>query len=131
MMKNKTQKNRGSTMVEVLVAFLLVSIILGALYQVVKFSSNMYLKAVDMTRQVEAFEEKMYKKNLNPQEIIKTDTVMDSMTLVVDTTRGAGKNGSGNILTAGAMNLGTIKKIQYEQVKEGNTGYKLRLFRYE
>lgn len=131
MMIKKAKRNRGSTMVEVLVAFLLVSIILGALYQVVKFSSNMYLKAVDMTRQVEAFEEEMYKKNLNPQEIIKTDTVMDSMTLVVDTTRGAGKNGNGNILTAGSMSLGSVKKIQYEQVKEGNTGYKLRLFRYE
>lgn len=130
-MKKKNMNNRGSTMVEVLVAFLLVTIILAALYQVIQFSSKMYLKSVDMKRQVEVFEAAMYKKPIDPSELVKNESAAVTGTLVLDTTEGAGASEAGNALSAGNMMVSNIKIVSYEEVNEGATGYKLNIFRFE
>ncbi len=128
--KGSELNNEGSTMIEVLIAFLLVSIILGALYQVVKFSSNMYMKSVDMKRQIQAFETEMYKKPIDSTKLDVTESGA-SLTLTLDRSRGAGKTGRGNVITAGNMALGTVNITMYEQLEDGTTGYRIRLFRYK
>lgn len=128
--KGSELNNEGSTMIEVLIAFLLVSIILGALYQVVKFSSNMYMKSVDMKRQIQAFETEMYKKPIDSTKLDVTESGT-SLTLTLDRSIGAGKTGRGNVITAGNMALGTVNITMYEQLEDGATGYRIRLFRYK
>lgn len=130
-MKKKKMNNKGSTMVEVLVAFLLVTIILAALYQVIQFSSRMYLKSVDMKRQMEAFEAAMYKKPIDPAELVTNESAAMTVTLVLDTTQGAGATETGNALSAGNMMVNNIKIVSYEEVNEGATGYKVNVFRFE
>lgn len=43
--------NKGMTMVEVLMGFAILSIILGGVITIIKFSSNMYFRSADMRRE--------------------------------------------------------------------------------
>lgn len=52
--------NAGSTMVEVLVAFVLLSIILVGLFQIMKLSSNMKMDAVDELKAQTRLQERYY-----------------------------------------------------------------------
>lgn len=51
MIKNLETDNKGMTMVEVLMGFLILSIILGGVVTLISFSSNMYFKSVDKNRE--------------------------------------------------------------------------------
>ena len=61
--------NKGSTMLEVLVSFVVLMIVLGALYSMMKFSSELRMRANDTERVTNEFERNIYKssnqENLN------------------------------------------------------------------
>ena len=63
-MKNNLKNNQGMTMVEVLMGFVLLTLMLGMLSQVIAFSSNLYRQSVSMKRAEENLEKNIYKKNL-------------------------------------------------------------------
>jgi len=56
----KRRANSGSTMVEVLVAFVVLAIILVSLFQVMKLASNMEMESVDSLKWQTSFQEKYY-----------------------------------------------------------------------
>lgn len=55
--------NSGMTMVEVLMGFLILSIILGAVITVISFSSNMYFRSADEKRKQTTLMEESYKSS--------------------------------------------------------------------
>ncbi len=63
----KTEKNfiakddRGMTIVEVMVGFVILTIIMAGVYQLIRFSSNMMYESKDMRNGQTAFEEELYK----------------------------------------------------------------------
>ena len=59
--REKMNKNSGSTMVETLVSFVVLFIVLAALYGIVSFSSELYMKSVDTTRLHQKFYQELYK----------------------------------------------------------------------
>ena len=63
-MKKNLKNNKGMTMVEVLMGFVLLTLMLGMLSQVIAFSSNLYRQSVSMKRAEENLEKNIYKKNL-------------------------------------------------------------------
>lgn len=63
-MKKKKTDNRGMTMVEVLMGFVLLSIMLGMLSQIISFSSSLYRQSVDIKRMEEYMEQYLYKKDI-------------------------------------------------------------------
>lgn len=73
----------GSTMVEVLVAFVVLSIILVGLFQVMKLSANMEMESVDSLKNQTALQEKYYTedssltRNLMDVNISVTETDAD------------------------------------------------------
>ena len=56
----KERADSGSTMVEVLVAFVVLAIILVGLFQVMRLSSNMEMESVDNLKKQTAMQEKYY-----------------------------------------------------------------------
>lgn len=56
----KERADSGSTMVEVLVAFVVLAIILVGLFQVMRLSSNMEMESVDSLKEQTAMQEKYY-----------------------------------------------------------------------
>lgn len=56
------QNNDGMTMVEVLMGFLILSIILGGVVTLITFSSNMYFKSIDARNEQTKLAEEAYKK---------------------------------------------------------------------
>lgn len=63
-LKNRTKKslnNRGMTMVETIVSFLVLIIVLAGLYSMVKFSSQLSMRAVDTGRLLQSFSGTLYK----------------------------------------------------------------------
>ena len=70
------QQNKGMTMVEVLIGFVILLLILGMLSGVIAFAHNMFLNAVDIKKSEENLEENAYKKtaaesgNLVAEDII-------------------------------------------------------------
>jgi len=66
-----TQK--GSTMVETLVSFLVLIMILASLYSIVLFSSNLFMKSVDMSRLNQKFYREIYKKDIDAAMIDKEE----------------------------------------------------------
>ena len=63
--------NRGMTMVEILVAFVILIFMLTAFYGIVKFSSNMLTEAVDNKERTQSYKECFYKEN--KEGLNKTD----------------------------------------------------------
>lgn len=57
----KINKNSGSTMVETLVSFVVLFVVLAALYGIVSFSSELYMKSVDTSRLYQKFYQEVYK----------------------------------------------------------------------
>lgn len=55
--------NSGMSLVEVTIGFVILTIIIGAVYQLISFSSNMYFESSDMRQEQAAFEEAIYKKD--------------------------------------------------------------------
>ena len=56
--------NRGMTMVEVLMGFVLLILILGMLSGSIAAANNIYFSAVDLQREGELVQQEVYKKNL-------------------------------------------------------------------
>lgn len=55
--------NRGTTMVETLVSFVVLMIVLAALYGMIRLSSNLRMRAVDTANIRTSFNAEIYKKN--------------------------------------------------------------------
>ena len=70
----KRINHKGSTMVETLVSFVVLFIVLAALYNIVVFSSELYLRSVDTSRLQQKFYREIYKKDdrLDTSFITKT-----------------------------------------------------------
>lgn len=64
MIISKVRDNRGSTMVEVLIAITLLLIVLSSLTHLIKFSSTMLMEAKDMTEDNQTLSSNMYKKDV-------------------------------------------------------------------
>lgn len=58
----KSGDNRGTTMVETLVSFVVLMIVLAALYGMIRLSSNLRMRAVDTANVRAAFNAEIYKK---------------------------------------------------------------------
>lgn len=71
---NRRLDNKGTTMVETLVSFVVLSIVLLALFKMVSFSSQLRMRAVDTASVQGEFNQEMY-KNLGTTLPDKTSTV--------------------------------------------------------
>ena len=63
MSKIMNSKQRGSTMVETLVSFVVLFLVLASLYGIVAFSSELYMRSVDTSRIRQKFYAEIYKKD--------------------------------------------------------------------
>ena len=63
--------NKGSTMMETIVSFVVLMIVLAALYSMVRFSSELRMRAVDSARIQSNFNEQLYRNDNNMQNIKK------------------------------------------------------------
>jgi hypothetical protein len=76
--------NEGSTMVETLVSFVVLSIVLVALFAMVKFSSNLRMRAVDTADVRNEFNLELYKTTPDP-DVVETYSYLgksqDDMTM--------------------------------------------------
>ncbi len=76
MKKNKNKnlimnkKNAGSTMIETLVSFTVLFAVLASLYAIVTFSSELYMRSVDISRLQQRFYREMYKKDSASNSLI-------------------------------------------------------------
>lgn len=68
--------NKGMTMVEVLVGFVILSLIMGGVFHMIRFGSNMLYEAVDIKHSQESFEEETYKTTPDAS-IIKLKTIKE------------------------------------------------------
>ena len=57
------RRNAGSTMVETLVSFVVLFAVLASLYGIVVFSSELYMRSIDISRQQQQFYREIYKKD--------------------------------------------------------------------
>ncbi len=62
--------NKGNTMFETLVAFVVLAIILAIVYQMIAFCGELRMKATDTDKALTEFNQNMYKKNI-PESIIE------------------------------------------------------------
>ena len=68
-LKKLIKNNSGSTMVETLVAFLVIMIVLAALYGMVRFSTNLRMRAVDTADVRNLFGQEIYKNTPDPSVV--------------------------------------------------------------
>ena len=61
----RIMNQKGSTMVETLASFVVLFIVLAALYGIVTFSTELYMRSVDMSRLQQRFFQEIYKKNID------------------------------------------------------------------
>ena len=62
----KKNKNKGSTMVETLVSFVVLFVVLAGLYGIVSFSSELYMRSVDTSRLHQKFYSEIYRFSFGP-----------------------------------------------------------------
>ncbi|MCR5214204.1 MAG: prepilin-type N-terminal cleavage/methylation domain-containing protein [Eubacterium sp.] len=82
-LSNKTasiiRNDKGNTMLETLVAFVVVMIVLAIIYNMLSFSNNMRLEAIDIRNAEEEFEAELYKKSPDTSKIsIKNYTLKEN-----------------------------------------------------
>ena len=65
----------GSTMVETLASFVVLFIVLAALYSIVVFSTQLYFRSVDLSRLNQKFFREIYKKDTDTSQIKKTEYI--------------------------------------------------------
>lgn len=79
------ENNGGSTMVETLVSFVVLVIVLAALYGMIRFSTNLKMRAIDTASVRESFNEEIYKtgnkKDVEVHEYIGEHSTDDSDTM--------------------------------------------------
>ena len=61
--KISEKRQKGSTMVETLVSFVVLFLVLASLYGIVAFSSELYMRSVDTSRLTQKFYKEIYKKD--------------------------------------------------------------------
>lgn len=76
---NIVSDNRGMTMAEILIAFVVLMVLLGSLSGLIAFSANMYNNSVDMRKGQAAFMEEMYKKGVPASARVKSFNAIGSM----------------------------------------------------
>ncbi len=62
-MRQVSKDNRGMTLVEVMMGFVILTIIMVGVYHMINFGSNMLYESIDMKKGQEQFEEELYKKS--------------------------------------------------------------------
>lgn len=60
-LKNIITQNAGSTMVETMVSFVVLAIVLAALYGMVRLATNLRMRAIDTAKVRESFNDEIYK----------------------------------------------------------------------
>jgi prepilin-type N-terminal cleavage/methylation domain-containing protein len=65
--------DRGMTMVEVLVGFVILTIIMAGVYHMIQFGSNMLYESTDMRKGQTQFEEALYKSTVDESLVEKKD----------------------------------------------------------
>lgn len=79
--KRRIIKNDGSTMIETIVAFAVLMIVLGLLYKMVVFSSDLRMKASDTANVRSSFNEQLYKKEYDDSGS-RIDGAMENVKIV-------------------------------------------------
>lgn len=127
-MKNKKRNNSGSTMVEVLVGFTLLSVLLASMNQIIKVSGNMLSNTHDMVVQQREFEYLRYKKDATYYEVKDLD-----ISLKLDSSKTSGLNMAQDVtlsLDDYVIERISSKNIDFDDISEGeDTGlvfYRLR-----
>ncbi len=71
--------NRGVTMIETMISFVVLFIVLAALYAIVSFSTELYLQSVDASRLQQEFSKEIYKKkeNIDPSFVTVREYSLD------------------------------------------------------
>lgn len=77
--KHNRKPNRGSTMVEVMVGFTLLTIMLVSLEHIVDVAGNMFYNTVDRLREQNVFQEEYYKKNHGSMQVQEVSGVTFSL----------------------------------------------------
>lgn len=65
--------NRGTTMLETLIAFVVLMVILGVLYNIIAFCSELKMSATDMNTYMQDFSVEIYNKKTT--KVIKTEKI--------------------------------------------------------
>ena len=115
---SRLKNNKGSTMVETLVSFVVLSIALVALYKIVSFSTTLWMDSVDSSRIQQAFYKEIYKK---PEKISTTminrveykpgspssedDNMCANLYFELDTTRTDESNYNNSVIAADSVNI--------------------------
>lgn len=79
--KKRIMNNDGSTMLETIVAFTVLMIVLGLLYKMVVFSSDLRMKASDTANVRSSFNEQLYKKEYDDSGS-RIDGAMENVKIV-------------------------------------------------
>lgn len=61
--------NRGTTMLETLISFLVLVIVLAALYSMIRFSSNLRMRAIDTANVKNEFNQEIYKTSVDNSKV--------------------------------------------------------------
>lgn len=113
--KRRTMGKAGTTMVEVLVAFLVVMIMMGMFAKCVQVSSNMLTKTKAAFDRVEAFDEEYYKTSARDER----KSVSGEISISVDTQ----KTDSVNHVKDAKLKLGLGEFVLYEDDAAGMKRY--------
>lgn len=105
---DKQKKNSGSTMIETLVSFTVLFVVLAGLYGIVAFSSELYMRSVDISR----LQQRFYR------EIYKTPAAISSGSLVTVTEHKAGYRPTGSDPTS--KYAGINLTLDTEKTNENN-----------
>ena len=71
-LNNKIMNDEGTTMVETLVSFVVLALVLAALYGMVKISSELRMKAVDTANLNNSFNSVIYKNSIGTNDNVRT-----------------------------------------------------------
>ena len=69
--------NKGTTMVETLVAFVVLMIVLLALFKMVTFSSQLKMRSIDTSRVLQVFNQEIYRNNNVYEKVHRVKYVTD------------------------------------------------------
>jgi hypothetical protein len=70
--------NRGTTMLETLIAFVVLMVILGVLYNIIAFCSELKMSATDMNTYMQDFSVEIYNKNTTKIFKVEKETKVDA-----------------------------------------------------
>ncbi len=119
----RISNNKGSTMVETLVSFVVLVIILAIIYQVVSFCNNLRLKSIDTDNVLKQFNAEIYKpidkidsSRVDVEEYAPNDEDGSLFIIELDTTNtDVAKNiqGDSSIYSSFRLTLGNMKATCY------------------